>query len=446
MSAKLWDKGGTSDAAVLAYTSRDDFKLDQALLKYDLRASIAHVRGLARIGALDSGDRDRIVEALREIEKEEQDGRFVLGPEVEDGHTAIELALVARLGDTGKRVHLGRSRNDQVLTALRLYLKDTLSRLVARSAQSARALLELAKKGERVVLPGYTHLQRAVPQTLGHWAAGFAEGMIESGFAIADARDRSDRSPLGAAAGYGVNLPLDREGVAHELGFEEIDINPLWSQTSRGLLEIVALSAVFHASALVRRLAWDLSLFTTAEFGFVKLPDELTTGSSIMPNKRNPDVVELMRGSASIVQGALTELMSLVSLPSGYHRDLQLMKAPLMRALSEADATLSLVPKLVSELRFDEKKMAAAVTEDTLATDQAVDLARGGMPFRDAYKRIAASGLSGDAPAGARAEASIAARVSFGSSGNLALDRIAARLARLEELLSRSPKSEWAPL
>ncbi len=446
MSAKLWDKGGTSDAAVLAYTSRDDFKLDQALLKYDLRASIAHVRGLARIGALDSGDRDRIVEALREIEKEEQDGRFVLGPEVEDGHTAIELALVARLGDTGKRVHLGRSRNDQVLTALRLYLKDTLSRLVARSAQSASALLELAKKGERVVLPGYTHLQRAVPQTLGHWAAGFAEGMIESGFAIADARDRSDRSPLGAAAGYGVNLPLDREGVAHELGFEEIDINPLWSQTSRGLLEIVALSAVFHASALVRRLAWDLSLFTTAEFGFVKLPDELTTGSSIMPNKRNPDVVELMRGSASIVQGALTELMSLVSLPSGYHRDLQLMKAPLMRALSEADATLSLVPKLVSELRFDEKKMAAAVTEDTLATDQAVDLARGGMPFRDAYKRIAASGLSGDAPAGARAEASIAARVSFGSSGNLALDRIAARLARLEELLSRSPKSEWAPL
>ena len=286
----------------------------------------------------------------------------------------------------------------QVLTALRLYLKDTLSRLVARSAQSASALLELAKKGERVVLPGYTHLQRAVPQTLGHWAAGFAEGMIESGFAIADARDRSDRSPLGAAAGYGVNLPLDREGVAHELGFEEIDINPLWSQTSRGLLEIVALSAVFHASALVRRLAWDLSLFTTAEFGFVKLPDELTTGSSIMPNKRNPDVVELMRGSASIVQGALTELMSLVSLPSGYHRDLQLMKAPLMRALSEADATLSLVPKLVSELRFDEKKMAAAVTEDTLATDQAVDLARGGMPFRDAYKRIAASGLSGDAP------------------------------------------------
>jgi argininosuccinate lyase len=446
VSTKLWDKGGASDAAVLAYTSRDDYKLDQALLKYDLRASIAHVRGLARIGALDSGDRDRIVEALRAIEKEEQEGRFVLGPEVEDGHTAIEVALVARLGDTGKRVHLGRSRNDQVLTALRLYLKDTLSRLVARSAASAAALLELAKKGEHVVLPGYTHLQRAVPQTLGHWAAGFAEGMIESGYAIADARDRADRSPLGAAAGYGVNLGLDREGVAHELGFDEIDINPLWSQTSRGLLEIVALSAVFHASALVRRLAWDLSLFTTAEFGFVKLPDELTTGSSIMPNKRNPDVVELMRGSCSIVQGAITELMSLVSLPSGYHRDLQLMKAPLMRALSEADATLSLVPKLVSELRFDEKKMAAAVTEDTLATDQAVDLARGGMPFRDAYKRIAAAGLSGETPAGARAEASIAARISFGSSGNLALDRIAARLTRLEELLSKSPKSEWAPL
>ncbi len=445
MSTRLWDKGKDSDALVLSYTSRDDYRLDQALLKYDLRASIAHVRGLGRIGALDQRDRDRIVEALEQLLVEEREGRFVLGPEVEDGHTAIEAALTSRLGDTGKRVHLGRSRNDQVLTAMRLFLKDALTRLSMSCAESAGAFLALARRHERTVMPGYTHLQRAVPQTLGHWAACFAEGFTDSGLAITQARDLLDRSPLGAAAGYGVNLPLDREGVAHELGFEDIDINPLWSQTSRGLSEVVALSAVFHAASVVRRLSWDLSLFATAEFGFVKLPEELTTGSSIMPNKRNPDVIELMRASASVIHGALNELMMLTALPSGYHRDLQLTKAPLMRALAEAESTLALIPKLAKNLGFDEARMALAVTEDMLATDQAVDLARSGMPFRDAYRKVAAAGLSGSVSAGPRANASVEARTSFGSPGNLALERLAMRLSRLEEGLSRAPHSEWAP-
>jgi len=431
MATRLWDKGGAADAAMMRYTARDDWQLDQALLRSDVRASRAHVRGLARIGALSETERDAIVEELDQLEAEIVARTFVLGPEYEDGHTAIEARLVDRLGDAGKRVHLGRSRNDQVLVALRLFERDALAELAALAIDAADVFLELARRETWTVLPGYTHLQRAVPQTLGHWAAAFAEGFAESAAALLDARTRLGGSPLGAAAGYGVNLPLDRDGVAHELGFSGLVRNPLWSQTSRGTTEVLVLTAAWHAQAVARRLAWDLSLFTTAEFGFVALPDELTTGSSIMPNKRNPDVVELMRASAAILQGALTELMTIVALPSGYHRDLQLTKAPLLRGLAEAKDTLSLVPRLVEGLRFDRARMAAAITADTLATDRAVDLARAGLPFREAYRQVAADLGSASEPAGDRAEASVRARVSPGAPGDLGLESIEAELLAL---------------
>ncbi|MBK8941378.1 MAG: argininosuccinate lyase [Polyangiaceae bacterium] len=438
---RLWDKGGATDADILAYTARDDHRLDQALLPYDILASKAHVRGLCRVGALEPVERDRIVEALDKLAADVDAGRFVIPDDCEDGHTAIEAVLVRELGDTGKRVHLGRSRNDQVLVATRLLLRDAVTDLADRCASGARAFVALAAAHEDTVLPGYTHLQRAVPQTLAHWALAFAEGFADAGRALLSARDLADKCPLGAAAGYGVNLPLDREGVAHELGFLQVDVNPLYSQTSRGHVEVLALTAVWSAMALARRLAWDLSLFSTSEFGFVTLPDAFTTGSSIMPNKRNPDVVELMRAACSVVQGALAELMSIVSLPSGYHRDLQLTKAPTLRALAEARATLSLVPKLAANLRFDEGRMAKAVTRDLLATDTAVELARAGLPFRDAYKRVAADLGSADEPAGGAALASVRARTSLGGSGNLGADRIEARVAELEEAVSRTARS-----
>ncbi|NUP10603.1 MAG: argininosuccinate lyase [Polyangiaceae bacterium] len=443
---KLWDKGVATDADILSYTARDDHRLDQALLPYDLKASKAHVRGLCRVGALDTGERDRIVEALERLEKEVAEGRFVISEDDEDGHTAIEAALVRDLGDTGKRVHLGRSRNDQVLVATRLMLRDALAELATLSGGSARAFLKLATTKGDAIVPGYTHLQRAVPQTLAHWALAYTEGFVDASRALLSARTLADKSPLGAAAGYGVNIPLDREGVAHELGFSDVDLNPLWSQTSRGLNEVIALTAVWQAMAIVRRLAWDLSLFSTSEFRFVKLPDSFTTGSSIMPNKRNPDVVELMRAACSIVQGALAELMTISALPSGYHRDLQLTKGPTLRALAEAKATLRLVPKLADNLTFDEARMKAAVTRDILATDAAVDLARAGIPFRDAYKRVAAQLGSPDEPAGEAANASIKARTSLGAPGNLGIDRLEARLSQLELELDSAigpPHSSW---
>ena len=426
MSGRLWDKGGAADAEMLRYTARDDWQLDQRLLAHDLRATVAHVRGLGRAGILTADEVALLVSELDAIAERERAGAFVLTDADEDGHTAIEVALVAKLGDVGKKVHTGRSRNDQVLVATRLWERDALDVLAEAVRAGARTLLDLARREAWTPMPGYTHLQRAVPSSIGFWAASFAEGLCDALDSIAGARVLVDRCPLGTAAGYGVNLPLDREGVAAELGFAAVALNGMAAQTSRGLVEAQALSAAWHVSALARRLAWDLSIFTMTELGFVKLDPAFTTGSSIMPQKRNPDVVELMRASCSVVQGALAEVQSLVALPSAYHRDLQLTKAPTMRGLDEAIATARLIPRLVASLTFDRERMAAAISAECYATDKAVDLAVAGVPFREAYKQVAgeiASLERGDP------RASLAARTSVGAPGNLQLDAIGARLA-----------------
>lgn len=434
---RLWDKGGAIDAAMLRFTARDDWSLDRALLPYDIRASQAHVRGLGRIGALAASDVATLDRALGELAAEAEAGTFAPTPEDEDGHTAIENALVGRLGDVGKRVHLGRSRNDQVLVALRLYERDALAHLAALALEGASAFADLSERTMLVPMPGYTHLQRAVPSSLGLWAGAFADGLGDAAAAALDARGLCDRCPLGAAAGYGVNLPLDREGVAHDLGFADVAWNPIASQTSRGLLEVQVLGAAWLAAAVVRRLAWDLSLFATSEFGFATLAPELTTGSSIMPNKRNPDVIELLRASCGVVQGAMVEIMSIASLPSGYHRDLQLTKAPLLRGLEEVRAALALLPRVVAGTTFHEDRLAAAIDAGSFATDRAVDLARQGVPFRDAYRQIAADLEAG---AGLDPVASLRGRVSPGAPGDPRSDRQRARLrslgARLAEATS----------
>lgn len=431
MTKRLWDKGGNADAAMLRYTSRDDWKLDQRLLAYDLVATRAHVEGLFRIGILSADERSVMTNALDELVQQNDAGQLVLTEADEDGHTAIEALLVNKLGDVGKKVHTGRSRNDQVLVALRLYERDALDDLDKLCLDAASTLLELAQNEAMTPLPGYTHLQRAVPSSIGLWAGGFADAMLDAVIPLRAARTLVDRSPLGAAAGYGVNLPLDREGVAKELGFADVAWNPLGSQTSRGLVEATILSAAWHVMATIRRLAWDLSLFTTSEFGFVKLPEAFTTGSSIMPQKRNPDVVELMRAACSVVQGALVEVQTIVALPSGYHRDLQLTKSPLLRGLDETLATLRLVPRLIGGLQFNREKMLAAITPECFATDRAVELTASGMPFRDAYRQVAEELQQSQNKEKGDAAKSLSARVSPGGTGDLRLDRIEARLQHL---------------
>ncbi|WP_437758066.1 argininosuccinate lyase [Sorangium sp. So ce1389] len=427
MSVRLWDKGGATDAQMLRYTSRDDWQLDQRLLAYDLRATIAHVRGLARIGVLSAEERDALVRELEVLAKQNEAGELRLTEDDEDGHSAIEAALVARIGDAGKKVHTGRSRNDQVLVAMRLYERDALDELAEHATAGARALLDLARREAETPMPGYTHLQRAVPSSVGYWAASFVEGFADAVDVVRATRALVDRSPLGGAAGFGVNLPLDRVGVARELGFAGVALNPLASQTSRGIIEAQILAAAWQVVAVSRRLAWDLSLFAMSELAFIRLPEAFTTGSSIMPQKRNPDVVELMRAACSVVQGALAEVQSLVALPSGYHRDLQLTKGPTMRGLDEALATSRLLPRLVAGLAFDRERMARAITPECFATDRAVELAVQGVPFREAYRKVAAEIAA--LPAG-DAAASLRARVSLGAPGNLALDELAQRLER----------------
>ncbi|MEP7122440.1 MAG: argininosuccinate lyase [Byssovorax sp.] len=426
MAAVIWDKAGASvDATIQRFLAGDDVVLDRALFLFDVRASKAHVGGLKRIGLLTGDEESALLGGLDRLAIAFEKGQFQLDDRFEDCHSAIEWYLVEELGEAGKKVHTGRSRNDQVLVASRLYLRDALARIEALATESATALLDRAEADALTPMPGYTHLQRAVPSSIGLWMAGFAEAFIDDAALAKMTAGWIDASPLGTAAGYGVNLPLDRAGVAAELGFARVQQNPVYTQNSRGKLELQVLSTLLQPLLDLRRLAWDLSIYTTAEFAFVKLPAQYTTGSSIMPNKKNPDVIELLRAAPAVVQGAIAEVQAILSLPSGYHRDLQATKGPILRAIASGIEALSLLPGLVRALDFDREKMRAAISADMYATDRAVELAAAGVPFRTAYRQVAeeAGELGSRTP-----EASLAARTSLGATGNLGIAELRARL------------------
>jgi argininosuccinate lyase len=429
----LWKSGddGPTDEAIMEFLAGEDVVLDRELFPFDIRATAAHVRGLERIGILDDAGSRQLVDLLGELQKEFESGRFVLDERFEDGHSAIEVFLTERAGDLGARVHTGRSRNDQVAVATRLYLRDRLRHLAELNGRIALSCLEKAEAHADLPMPGYTHLQRAVPSSVGLWMGAFAEAFADNLALAVNAWESMDCSPLGTAAGYGVNLPLDRDGVARELGFSRLQVNPMYAQNSRGKFEILALQAAAHALQDVRRLAWDLSLFTTSEFDFVVLPAIYTTGSSIMPNKANPDVVELLRGRVSTVEAAIFEIQSVLSLPSGYQRDLQLTKAPLIRGMAAAQQALAIVPGLVEGLEFREGAMREAISAEMFATDLALEQAARGVPFRSAYLMAKQRLDAVDAP---DVTASLAQRTSPGGCGNLMLDRIR---HHLEQQLAR---------
>ena len=428
-ASPLWAKGSVElNQAVQRFCAADDVVLDRQLFVHDVKGSIAHVNALARAGVLTVPERDQLAAELVQVGRDFMGGAFVLDDRFEDCHSAIEARLIERLGELGKKVHTARSRNDQVLTALRLYVRAQLERLVEVCLASSERLLARARASAHVPMPGWTHLQRAMPTSLGAFLAGHAEGFLDDALAARAARDVVDACPLGTGAGFGTSVELDRDGEAAELGFVRLALNVHAAQNGRGKLELFALQALHLATLDVRRLAWDLSLFAAQESGFVRLPDGYTTGSSLMPNKRNPDVVELLRTLAPTVEGAMLELAGVLALPSGYQRDLQATKAPILRAFARGLAGLELVPALVDALAFDEAALRAAITPDMYATDRALELVGEGVPFREAYRRAAA-----DIPAlGARTpEQSLRARRSLGSAGNLALERLEERLRSL---------------
>ena len=425
MSDLLWQKPGVKvDARIQAFLAGEDVILDREFFLFDIEASRAHAQGLQRIGILAAEELDGLERELSALAEDFRAGRFVLDDRFEDGHSAIEARLIERLGDAGRRIHTGRSRNDQILVATRLWLKDRLMRVAALSREAAEVALARAEAEHALPLPGYTHLQRAVVSSVGMWWAAWAEGFIDDALRARHTLGWIDANPLGSAAGYGVNLPLARDHTTQALGFGRLQVSAAYAQLSRGKFEIAAIEALSSALLDLRRLAWDLSLFTSAEFGFVALPSEYTTGSSIMPNKRNPDVIELMRATYSAAAAARTEIEQLLSLPSGYHRDLQFSKGAIFHAFGRGLAALELLPDLLRNLEWKPDAMRAALEPSMYATDLAMDLAREGVPFRDAYRQAAdpARWSQGDP------EASLAARVSPGAAAEMRLEELKRRL------------------
>lgn len=426
MSDLLWQKPGVAlDADIQAFLAGDDVLLDREFFLHDIEASGAHAQGLQRIGIIDQDELAGLERELQQLAQDFRSGDFVLDTRFEDGHSAIEARLTERLGDTGRRIHTGRSRNDQVLVATRLWLKQKLQRLQALCAELAQVALVRAEAEAQLPMPGYTHLQRAVVSSAGMWWAGWAEAFIDNAQRAATTCDLVDANPLGSAAGYGVNLPLDRDHSTQALGFARLQVSPTYAQLSRGKFELAALEALGSAMLDLRRLAWDLSLFATAEFGFITLPAQYTTGSSIMPNKRNPDVIELMRGSYASVAAAKAEIEHLLSLPSGYHRDLQVGKGALVHGFGRGLAALSLLPDLMRNIEWRPEALEAALEPSMYATDLAMDLARDGVPFRDAYRQAADPARW----AAGNPQQSLAARTSPGAAADLRLGDLRERLA-----------------
>ena len=439
MARRLWDKGEALDPEVLAYTVGDDWTLDLELVEEDCWGSLAHARMLAEQGLISAADRAAIARGLRQVLAAHRRGELSIAREEEDVHTAVEGRLVEAVGEPGRRVHTGRSRNDQVLLDVRLFLKRRLLEVLAGGVALGQALLTLARAHERALLPGYTHLRQAMPSTVGLWAAGHAETIEDSLRAVWDALQAADRSPLGSAAGFGVPLPLDRRRVAALLGFAGIQVNCQAVQSSRGKLEAQALFACTLLGHDLARLAWDLQLMSGPELGFFRLPGRVATGSSIMPQKKNPDVLELTRGNAGVLQSWLDRVLLVAGrLPSSYHRDYQLTKEPLLRGLRLARAMLRAMELTIQGVEVDAARASAAVQDEAFATHRALELTRQGVPFRDAYRRVGEELAEGQLQRPGDAEA-IESYLVEGSPGDL---RLGEAEARLEELGARAARAE----
>jgi len=387
---RLWDKGAPLDERILKFTAGEDHRLDERLVEYDVRASIAHARMLKDQSLLTHEDCDAICDGLEALGAQHAAGQWSIQLEQEDVHSALEQRLVEMIGPAGGRVHLGRSRNDQVLAALRLYMRDVSQTLAEGAGAVATELDGVAARQGELALPGYTHMQPAMPSSVALWATGFAAELRDDAVGLAGAARRADLNPLGSAAGYGVpGLSLNREATRRALAFTHTHEPVTAVQLSRGKAEA---SLIFELTLLLGdlgRLASDLLLFYTEEFAFVSLPDEMTTGSSIMPQKRNPDVFELVRSAQAVALGALTEALTITTkLTSGYQRDLQRLKAPLFRSIDLADDTLAIMAHALNGIRFRPEKID--LSDELFAAERANELVvEEGIPFREAYQRVA---------------------------------------------------------
>jgi argininosuccinate lyase len=389
--SRLWDKGAPLDERVLQFTAGEDYALDERLVPYDVRASIAHAEMLHTRGLLEAADLEAIRDGLQHLALEHAAGQWHISLADEDGQTALEQRLTARIGAAGGRVHLGRSRNDQVLTAVRLYLRDAATQLADSAERVAAELDQLAARQGEVVLPGYTHMQQAMPSSVALWAGGFAGELRDDAAGLRSVLRRINRNPLGSAAGYGApGLGLDRELTRAKLDFESVQEPVTSVQLSRGKAEAQLLFEIALTMQDLGRLSSDLLLFYTQEFAFVSLPDAFTTGSSIMPQKRNPDVFELLRGRSASAQACLLEALAIFAkLPSGYQRDLQLLKQPLFRGIDLCAQSLDIMAAALPAVTFNRERIKIDPSIHTAEEAYAL-VVKEGIPFREAYRIVGA--------------------------------------------------------
>lgn len=424
---KIWNQSSKdNDSAIDYFLSSEDIVLDQELFLYDIQASIAHAHELQAINILTKSETKKIIASLKKLANLFQTKKFKLTPKYEDCHSAIEQYLIKELGSVGKKIHTGRSRNDQVMVAMRLYARAKLDDIQSINLKIAQSFLDKAEKHSSDPMPGYTHLQRAMPSSWGLWFGAFAESFLDNIDLLNNAQSWMNINPLGTAAGYGVNLPIKRDISTKELGFNRKQLNSLYVQNSRGKFELELIGALKQPMLDVRKFSWDMSMFLTQEFNLLTIPSKYLTGSSIMPNKSNPDVIEIMRANYSVIAGHYSELENLISLPSGYHRDLQLTKRSLIHSFHCASKTLELVPNLIKSIKVDVKRSAEFIDQDMMMTDRAYDLVQSGMPFREAYINVKSNKDSASS-----SKTSLRKNSSHGSPYNLDLKVLKSRLKKL---------------
>ena len=433
MASKLWEKTVELNHDVERYTVGRDREMDMYLARYDVLGSIAHITMLESIGLLSASELATLTAELRRIYADIEAGRFHIDEGVEDVHSQVELLLTQRQGDVGKKIHSGRSRNDQVLVDLRLFTRSEIEDLVHHITALFKTLQSQSERYKHVLMPGYTHLQVAMPSSFGLWFGAYAESLADDLTVLKAAYDVVNRNPLGSAAGYGSSFPLDRELTTRLLGFASVDYNVVYAQMGRGKTERIVSAAIANVAATISKLACDACMFNCQNFGFIKLPDEFTTGSSIMPHKKNPDVFELTRARCNRLQALPYSITMITSnLPVGYFRDLQLIKEEFLPEFDEIKAVIAMVDAMMRQVQVNEHILDDPRYDLMFSVEQVNRLAAAGMPFRDAYKKV---GL--DIEQGRFKAVKEVHHTHEGSMGNLCNDRVAALHQAFDKLLGK---------
>lgn len=427
---KLWEKGIKTAEKINQFTVGKDLEMDFFLAHYDVEGNIAHAKMLAHIGVLTREELAQLLPALNAIQEDIASGNFKIEDTFEDVHSKVEYLLTQKLGDTGKKIHTARSRNDQVLLDLHLYSKDRLRSIKAQIDVLFNQLLDLAKQHRDILIPGYTHLQVAMPSSVGMWLAAYAEILIDDMYFVNAAFAVADQNPLGTAAGYGSSFPVDRQMTTELMGFKHLKVNAVAAQMSRGKLERAIAMAISSVAATLSKMCMDICLYMSQNFGFISFPDELTTGSSIMPHKKNPDVFELVRGRCNHLQSLPAQFALMTSnLPSGYHRDFQLLKEILMPSFENMSDCLSILSYALPQIQVKKEIVKEEPYQYMFSVEVVNELVQKGVPFRTAYQEVAKQIAEGTFTPNYDLK-----HTHIGSLGNLSLDLIADKMKQAKGL------------